>query len=332
FPKHYEHTNVEPRIRKLWDDHGVYKFDPNDPRPIFSVDTPPPYVSSAHLHVGHAMSYSQAEFIVRYKRMKGFNVFYPMGFDDNGLPTERYVEQKYKIDKSKITREEFVKLCLDETRAGAQVYRDLWESLAISVDWDLTYSTIQPRSVHTAQKSFLDLAHKGLVTRRDEPITWCYTCQTSLAQADIDTEERDTTLNDIAFTGPNGEQLVISTTRPELIPACVALYVNPDDDRYRAIVGKKARVPLCDYEVEIRTHEDVAMDFGTGLMMVCTWGDSDDVKKWKEHQLDTRALFTAWGKLNDLGGPYAGMKPDAARAAILKDLEAEGRLLKRSPL
>ncbi len=332
FPKHYEHANVEPRIRKLWDEHGVYKFDPADPRPIFSVDTPPPYVSSAHLHVGHAMSYSQAEFIVRYKRMAGFNVFYPMGFDDNGLPTERYVEQKYKIDKSKITREEFVKLCLDETRAGAQVYRDLWESLAISVDWDLTYSTIQPRSVHTAQKSFLDLAHKGLVARRDEPITWCYSCQTSLAQADIDTEERDTTLNDIAFTGPNGERLVISTTRPELIPACVALYVNPDDDRYRALVGKKARVPLCDYEVEIRTHEDVAMDFGTGLMMVCTWGDSDDVKKWKEHQLDTRALFSEWGKLNELGGAYAGMKPDAARAAILKDLEAEGRLLKRSPL
>lgn len=332
FPKRYEHKDVEPRIRELWQTSGIHRFDPDDPRPIFSVDTPPPYVSSAHLHVGHAMSYSQAEFIVRYKRMAGFNVFYPMGFDDNGLPTERYVEQKYKINKGKISREEFVKLCLEETAKGAQVYRDLWESLAISVDWDLTYSTIQPRAVRTAQWSFLDLQGKGLISRRDEPITWCYQCQTSLAQADIETEERDTTLNDIAFIGPNGEDLVISTTRPELIPACVALYVNPDDDRYRALVGKKARVPLFDYEVEIRTHPDVALDFGTGLMMVCTWGDSDDVKKWKEHQLETRALFDDWGKLGGLGGPYAGMKSADARAAILKDLEEAGRLRGRAPL
>ena len=144
FPKRYTPTEVEPRMRRLWDETGIYKFNPDDPRPIFSVDTPPPYVSSDHLHVGHAMSYSQAEFIVRYKRMMGFSIFYPMGFDDNGLPTERFVEKKHKINKSKISREDFVKLCLAETQSGAKVYRDLWEALGISVDWDLTYSTIDP--------------------------------------------------------------------------------------------------------------------------------------------------------------------------------------------
>ncbi|MBZ0271017.1 valine--tRNA ligase [bacterium] len=332
FPKRYDPKDAEPRLREFWRESGIYRFDPDDPRPVFSVDTPPPYVSHAHLHIGHAMSYSQAEFIVRYKRMKGHSVFYPMGFDDNGLPTERYVEQKYKIDKGKISREEFVRLCLQETRAGAEAYRELWESLAISVDWDLTYSTIDPRSRRTAQLSFLDLHDKGLVERREEPITWCYTCGTSLAQADIDTEERETRLNDIAFTGPDGERLVISTTRPELIPACVALYAHPDDERYRSLFGRTARVPLFDHEVEIRTHESVDPAFGTGLMMVCTWGDVEDVKKWKEHRLPTRNVFGAWGKLNELAGAYAGQKASVARENILKDLAAGGFLLGQKPL
>ncbi len=332
FPKRYNPTEVEPRTRRFWNETGIYKFNPEDKRPIFSVDTPPPYVSSDHLHVGHAMSYSQAEFIVRYKRMAGFSIFYPMGFDDNGLPTERFVEKKHKINKSKITREDFIKLCLEETRNGAKVYRDLWEALGISVDWDLTYSTIDPRSTATSQKSFCDLHRQGRIQRRDEPITWCYKCGTSVAQAEIETAELESQLNDIAFIGPDGEDLIISTTRPELIPACVSLYVNPEDERYANLIGKKARIPLFDYEVEIRTHPDVAVDFGTGLMMVCTWGDMEDVKKWKEHRLDTRAIFNSWGKLGELAGPYENMTAQNARKAILKDLEEAGRLKKQEKI
>ena len=132
FPKRYNPQEAEPRIQQFWDEHQIYRYDSNSDKPCFSVDTPPPYVSSAHLHVGHAMSYSQAEFIVRYKRMRGYNVFYPMGFDDNGLPTERYVERKYKINKSKISRQEFIELCLKETKIGAQTYRNLWNALGIS--------------------------------------------------------------------------------------------------------------------------------------------------------------------------------------------------------
>ncbi len=329
FPKRYTPTEVEPRMRRLWDETGIYKFNPDDPRPIFSVDTPPPYVSSDHLHVGHAMSYSQAEFIVRYKRMMGFSIFYPMGFDDNGLPTERFVEKKHKINKSKISREDFVKLCLEETKSGAKVYRNLWEALGISVDWDLTYSTIDPRSVRTSQMSFCELHKHNRIQRRDEPITWCYKCGTSVAQAEIETTQLDSQLNDIAFTGPDGEELIISTTRPELIPACVSVYVNPDDERYRNLIGKKARIPLFDYEVEIRSHPDVAVDFGTGLMMVCSWGDTEDVKKWKEHKLDTRAIFNKWGKLNELAGPYENMTTANARKAILDDLKKLGLVKKQ---
>jgi len=332
FPKRYDAKEAEPRIRKLWEDLKIHKFDPNSEKPIFSVDTPPPYVSAAHLHVGHAMSYSQAEFVVRYKRMRGFNVFYPMGFDDNGLPTERYVENKYKVDKHKVTRDEFIKLCLKETKIGSQTYRELWEALGISVDWDLTYSTIDERSQRTAQRSFLDLHQKGLIIRKDEPILWCYRCGTSLAQADVETEERPSKITEISFHDQHGNPLVIATTRPELIPACVALYMNPEDERYRHLIGKKAIVPLFDYEVPIKTSEAVDISFGTGLMMVCTWGDADDVAKWKEDGLETRSIFDLRGRLNELAGPFAGMQPEKARDAILAALSEKGLTGKQEQL
>ena len=329
FPKKYKPNEVEPRLRQFWSDEGIYRYDPDSEKLCFSVDTPPPYVSSAHLHVGHAMSYSQAEFIVRYKRMCGHNVFYPMGFDDNGLPTERYVEKKYKVNKSKINRQEFIELCLKETRLGAQTYRELWESLGISVDWSLSYSTIDERSRRAAQRSFLELVHEGLIERRDEPILWCYQCATAIAQADVDTVELPSQLHDVAFHTQDGRELVISTTRPELIPACVALYVHPDDDRYSALVGSMVTVPLSGHQVEIRTHPSVDSEFGTGLMMVCTWGDFEDVAKWKEHQLDTRVILDERGRLNELAGQFAGHRVDEGRKQICHAL-AEVGLLRNS--
>ena len=332
FPKRYQPPEAEPRLRKLWETLNIYRYNPDSDRQVFSVDTPPPYVSSAHLHVGHAMSYSQAEFIVRYKRMRGFNVFYPMGFDDNGLPTERYVENKYKINKRKTTRPDFVELCLKETKLGAQTYRELWEALAISVDWSLLYSTIDPRSQRTSQTSFVDLYEKGMIDRRDEPIQWCFHCGTSLAQADVEIEEQPSALNDIVFKSEDGQDLIIATTRPELIPACVAVYVHPDDERYRDLVGKNAIVPLFDYPVPIKTSEAVDITFGTGLMMVCTWGDNDDVLKWKEDRLDTRVVFDEHGVLNELAGPFAGLKILPGRKAIIDKLKEQGLLLKSEPL
>jgi valyl-tRNA synthetase len=163
---------LEARCRELWERTGIYRYSPEGQAPVFSIDTPPPYVSAAHLHVGHAMSYSQAEFVVRYHRMTGKRIFYPMGFDDNGLPTERYVEKTYNIDKRKITRSEFRALCLQETRKGAAQYEELWRSLGLSVDWRLRYSTIDDHCQRTAQLSFIDLYRKGRIYRSQEPVLW----------------------------------------------------------------------------------------------------------------------------------------------------------------
>ncbi|MBK66756.1 MAG: valine--tRNA ligase [Rickettsiales bacterium] len=323
--KNFDHLEAEEKCKTLWEESEIYKYDPNSDKETFSVDTPPPYVSAAHLHVGHAMSYSQAEFVIRYHRMMGKNIFYPMGFDDNGLPTERYVENKYKINKKVTTRSEFRELCEKETQEGAKNYEKLWRSMGLSVDWRQRYSTIDEHCRRTSQASFIDLYKKGRIYRSDEPVLWDTHFETALAQADLDTLHRKGKLNDIAFkSADDGRQLVISTTRPELIPGCVALYVNPNDDRYKDIVGKNAVVPLFDYEVPIKTSEDVDPEFGTGLMMCCTFGDSEDVQKWKIDKLDTRIVIGKDGKMTDLAGEYAGKPIEEARANIIKALkEAE---------
>lgn len=328
FDSKFDHQGVENSLSQLWEKEGIYKYDPTSAKPTFSIDTPPPYVSAAHLHVGHAMSYSQAEFIVRYKRMKGFNVFYPMGFDDNGLPTERFVEQTYNIDKRKTTRKEFRQLCIEETTKGAKTYEKMWRALGLSVDWRLRYSTIDDHCRKTSQKSFLDLYKKGLIYRSDQPVLWDTHFETSLAQADLDSIERKGKLYDIEFRDENGSPLVISTTRPELIPACVGLFYNPQDERYQHLKGQKAVIPLFGHSVPVLASEDVALDFGTGLMMVCTFGDGEDIKKWKAHSLETRLCIEKDGKLNQLAGKYAGLRLEQARSEIVKDLKSAELVLK----
>lgn len=330
-PKQYDMQARAEHWRQYWQDNNIYAFSFDDSRPTYVVDTPPPYVSADHLHSGHIMSYSQAEFIVRYKRMQGHNILYPMGFDDNGLPTERFVEKKYKIDKSKITKSEFVKLCLEETQKGAQTYRRLWNSLGISVDWNMTYSTISPVAVKVSQWSMVDLWKKNALYRKELPMLWCPFCQTALAQADLDDLKEESYMNYISFAGPEGD-LTIATTRPELIPAVVAIYVHPDDARFAAIIGKEVQVPLCNYSVKIHTSTAVDPEKGTGIMMVSTWGDQEDVEKWRTDGLETRSLFTPDGKLNELGGEYAGLSIMETRARILEDLEAEGLLLKKDKI
>ena len=333
FPKNYDYKSVEEKISKYWEDNDIYKFSSEDKgKDVYSVDTPPPYVSSAHLHVGHVMSYSQAEFIIRYKRMKGFNVFYPMGFDDNGLPTERYVEKKYKINKSKITREEFIDLCLKETKIGIDIYKSLWRSVGISADYSLSYSTIDERCRKTAQKSFLDLYGKGLIERRNEPILWCPQCRTSLAQADIILEEFTGVLYDIEFKSDEGKSLIISTTRPELLGGCVAVYANPADERYRFLEGKSVKTPLYNKNVPVKYDESVDMSYGSGLMMVCTWGDAEDVKKWKEHNLDTAIIIDRSGRLNELSGGYKGLNVRDAKKGIVEDLRKMSLIKFEKPL
>jgi valyl-tRNA synthetase len=319
---------IEERCRALWEESGIHLFDPDGEGEIFSVDTPPPYVSAAHLHVGHAMSYSQAEFVIRYQRMRGRRIFYPMGFDDNGLPTERYVETTFGIDKSSMTRSEFRQLCLEETTRGAAAYERFWRKLGLSVDWRMRYSTIDQHCQRTGQRSFIDLHERGRVYRSAEPVFWDPVMETSLAQADLEVMERKTRLYDIAFTGAStGEALVISTTRPELVPSCVALYHHPDDERYKHLAGTEAIVPASGHAVPVLADEDVIPDFGTGLMQVCTFGDAMDVQRWKRDGLALRVGIGPSGRMTDVAGPYAGLTTDEARTRIVEDLKADRKIV-----
>ena len=329
----YEHQAVEAAARALWEERDVYRYDAAGDGPVFSVDTPPAYVSAAHLHVGHAMSYSQPDFIVRFRRMRGERVFYPMGFDDNGLPTERYVEQACGVRAADLPRAEFVRLCLAETRRTAGRYEDLWRRLGLSVDWSLRYSTIDERCQRTAQTSFVRLHEAGYLRRASDPILWCPEDRTALAQADVEDLERTSKLHRIEFPGAaRGQELSVATTRPELLPACVALYCHPADSRYAPDVGGQATVPLFGYTVPVLTDESVDPEFGTGLMMVCTFGDGEDVLKWRRDGLPLRMVVTADGRLGELAGEFAGLQLTQARPAIVSALDAAGHLLGSEPV
>ena len=330
--KEVDTAEVEEFCQRLWDELGIYRYDAGDEREVFSVDTPPPYVSASHLHVGHAMSYAQAEFIVRFQRMNGRRIFYPMGFDDNGLPTERFVEKEYKIDKSKTTRSYFRKLCLEVTQKGAQEYERLWRALGLSVDWSLRYSTIDDHCQRTAQKSFVELFKMGRIYRSHEPVLWDTVLETSLAQADLETIDRKSKLHDIVFTDDDGSPLTISTTRPELLPACVALYCNAKDERYHHLIGKTATVPLFGHTVPILADDDVDPLFGTGLMMVCTFGDSEDVRRWKRDSLQLRIVVGNNGRLTEIGGEFAHLKSEEARNKIVRSLTEAGSLIGSKPI
>jgi valyl-tRNA synthetase len=323
----YDHQAVEAGARALWEAHDVYRYDRRGQGPVFSVDTPPPYVSAAHLHVGHAMSYSQPDFIVRYRRMRGERVFYPIGFDDNGLPTERYVEQAHGVRAADLPRAEFTGLCLAETRRTAARYEDLWRRLGLSLDWSLRYSTIDARCRRTAQAGFIGLHRAGYVYRARDPILWCPEDRTALAQADVEDLERTGTLYTIRFG-----DLPIATTRPELLPACVALYRHPGDARYAGLAGASARVPLFGYEVPVLADESVDPQFGTGLMMACTFGDREDVLKWRRDGLPLRLALEPDGRLGPLAGRFAGLPVTEARAAVARALAEAGELAGSEPV
>ncbi len=331
--KRYDPKEIEPRVQKFWEDEKVFKFDPDSKSPVYSIDTPPPTLSGL-IHMGHVFSYSQAEFIARYQRMKGCNVFYPMGFDDNGLPTERYVEKKYKVNIKDVGREEFVKLCLKETEIGGKSYQNIWTTLGISVDWSLLYSTINKRCQRISQRSFIDIFNMGRMERRNEPAIWCPLCQTSLAQADVeDSEEKHSFLNTLRFKAADtGDELLIATSRPELIPSCVGLIVSPDDDRYRNLVGRKGVTPLFNAEVPIFADRRVDPAFGTGIVMVCTFGDKTDIDWWRDYGLPLKISINPNGTMNANAGKYCGKTLSEARKEIIADLKEAGLLVEQQPI
>lgn len=324
-PKQYDPTTAERKWQEFWAKNGTYAFDPGSTAPTYSIDTPPP-TFSGRMHLGHSFSYAQQDFIARYHRMKGENVFYPFGVDDNGLPTDKLVEKTRNVRSIDFDREEYRRLVAETVEQLRPAFVADWRQLGMSCDFDLTYSTISDECQRIAQKSFLDLHHKGLIYREETPVTWCPSCRTAIAQAEFENVEKESAFNEVAFMSGR-TKLVIATTRPELIPACVALFAHPDDERYTNLKGAFATVPLFDYEVPVLFDTAVDREKGTGLMMVCTFGDKEDVEKWHAYKLPLRVVLTQDGRMNELAGNYHGLKSLEARKRILEDLTQLGLLV-----
>ena len=323
-PQRYDPKEAEPRWQKYWEEKEIFVYHPDQKRESYTIDTPPPTVSGK-MHMGHAFSYTQQDIIVRFQRLKGKNVFFPFGTDDNGLPTEKLVEKKKNILSAKMQREEFVKICNQVIEEEKPKFIQSWKDIGFSADFKRSYSTINRHCQITSQASFIDLFRKERLYQQESPCSYCVLCQTAIAQADFESVEMKSHFNDIAFTA-SGKNIILSTTRPELIPACVALFYNPDDQRYQDLKGKKAKVPLFNYEVPILADQAVQKEKGTGLMMVCTFGDKEDVDKWFRYKLPLRAVFEKNGRMNELAGEFKGLKIKEARQAILDQLKEKGLL------
>ena len=322
--KKYNFIEKEAKWQKFWQEEKIYKFEENSTKKIFSIDTPPPTVSGK-IHIGHIMGFVQADITARYKRMRGFNLFYPLGFDNNGLPTELLVEKERKIRAYSLPREEFTKICLEVVDKYNKAYTDTFLRAGNSSDLSLSYNTIDPRSQKTSQMSFIDLYKKGLVYRDEKPSPWCTKCRTSVAGFELESKDIDSKFNYLNFKLNDGSDVIkIATTRPEFLPACVAIFVNPDDEKNKKYIGKKVIVPLFNQEVTVLTDEKVGIDKGTGAVMCCTFGDETDVYWWKTYNLPFIQAIDDGGKMTEVCGKYAGLKTTEARAQILEDLKNEG--------
>ncbi len=350
-------TAIENRCAEYWEKDGVYKFNPDVAREnTFAIDTPPPTVSGS-LHIGHIMSYSQADILARFQRMNGKNMFFPIGWDDNGLPTERRVQNYFNIKcdpsvsydanfkpvhKEKfddaprpVSRKNFIEACQILIDQDEKIFEDIFRRMGFSYDWDLRYSTISRLAIHVAQENFLNLYKKGNVKSVESPTMWDTGFQTAVAQAEIEDRETSGFFHDIKFRADDGTQFVIATTRPEFLPACIAVVAHPDDERYKNLFGKNAVVPLFGHSVPIMASEHANPEKGTGIMMVCTFGDAEDVKFWKINNLPLRQIIGRDGKIIDAGilpgnenfAKMIGLPVKAARKVVVEMLRESGDLV-----
>ncbi|WP_121543239.1 valine--tRNA ligase [Candidatus Rickettsia colombianensi] len=333
FPKNYNFTENEKKWQQIWQEKQIYAYNPNvSKEETYVIDTPPPTVSG-QLHIGHVYSYTQTDFIVRFQRMIGKNIFYPMGFDDNGLPTERLVEKQKQIKAYNIDRSEFIKICEEVVASEEKKFRSLFNQIALSVDWSLEYQTISPLSRKISQISFLDLVQKEEVYRANQPILWDPVDGTALAQADIEDKEKTSCMNYITFKTEQGDPLTIATTRPELLPVCVAVFYHPDDGRYKHLAGKSAITPLFNEKVPLLADPLVQQDKGTGLVMCCTFGDQTDITWWKTHNLPLKTIITKKGTI-DFQHEISidGLKIKEARTKIIDILKEQELLIKQEEI
>lgn len=327
----YITQDVEKKWQQEWETQKIYQWDADESREnSYVIDTPPPTVSGM-LHMGHIFSYTQADIIARYQRMSGKNVFYPMGFDDNGLPTERLVEKVKGVRAGQMERAQFINLCKEVVDEAEEEFRKLFRSVALSVDWAQEYQTISPRSRKISQMSFLDLFKKSHVEQRKAPTFWDPVDRTAIAQAEIEDKERQGFMNDIIFTTEDGENIVIATTRPELIPACVAVLYHPEDSRYKHLSGKNAITPIWGASVPLVADEDVDIEKGTGLVMCCTFGDIQDIHWWRRHNLELKECVTLNGKMQNTTY-FDGQNIKEAKENVLQKLQELGLLKQQTPV
>jgi len=335
---HFEPRQAEEKWDRLWAEWGVHRYDERGTGPRYVIDTPPPTVSGS-LHVGHVFSYSQTDVLARYQRMRGLNVFYPMGWDDNGLPTERRVQNYFHVrcepnvpfepglklemaddaarkqPARRISRKNFIDLCVALTAEDEKAFKALWQRLGLSVDWQLEYSTIGAHSRRLAQWSFLDLQRKGQVYQVEAPTLWDVDFRTAVAQAEVEDRPQKGAFHNVRFGVEGGGSFTIATTRPELLPACVGVAAHPEDERYRPLLGKQAITPLFRVPVPIFPSELVDREKGTGILMVCTFGDATDVQWWREQGLALRQVIGREGLFVPLVfGAAEFPSKDAARA------------------
>jgi valyl-tRNA synthetase len=331
-PKEFDIFAIEERWQKRWEEMGIFRFDRKDrKRPVFSIDTPPPY-PSGDFHMGNVLNWTYFDMVARYKRMRGFNVLFPQGWDCHGLPTEVETEEFYKIKKTDVPPGKFRKLCEGFVNKYIGVMKKAIIHMGCSPDWTTEYKTMNPDYWRRTQLSFILLFKKDFIYQGTHPINWCPRCETAIADAEVDYETREGTLHYIKFRLNGEEYLTVATTRPELLPACVTVAANPKDERYKKYIGKQIHVPITERKVKIIAEDMVDPTFGTGVVMICTYGDKADVQSVTKHHLPVIMCITETGKMNENTGKYAGLPVAEAKKAVAKDLEKQGLLEKTEKL
>ncbi len=329
-PKDYNFTEIEAKWQTKWEEMAIYHYNWSDTtRPAFSIDTPPPY-PSGELHMGNVLNWAYFDMVARYKRMQGFNVLFPQGWDCHGLGIEIQVEKANNIRKRDLPSDQFRGMCMALVEKYIAMMKEGILKLGASIDWTTEYKTMDPDYWRRTQLSFIMLYEKGYMYQGTHPVNWCPRDETAIADAEVDHIKKEGTLHYIKFHLSGSEEyLLIATSRPEFIPACVAVEVNPKDERYSKYIGRKISVPLMNRDVTIIADEAVDPKFGTGAMQICTYGDKEDVKTVIKHKLPVIRLITQNGQISEAGCKYAGLYINKARAAIVEDLKT-ARLLEKS--
>ncbi|MFW5965660.1 MAG: class I tRNA ligase family protein, partial [Halodesulfurarchaeum sp.] len=323
-PQNYEPERIESTWQEEWLEESTYAYEDTGATD-YLIDTPPPY-PTGNLHIGNALGWCYMDFLARYRRMQGEDVLFPQGWDCHGLPTEVKVEENHDIHRTDVPREEFRELCIEHTETQIDAMREQMHRLGFSQDWSQEYRTMDDSYWGKTQQSFVEMAEDDYVYRDEHPVNWCPRCRTAIADAEVETEDREGTLHYITFPGVDNDDIEIATTRPELLAATGAVAVHPEDDRFTDRVGNTVEVPPVGQEVEVIADEEVDPEFGTGAVMISTFGDKQDVDWWAKYDLPLRDVLEEDGTLSELAGEYAGLTIEEAKERIPADLEAEGLL------